>query len=298
MKRSLGYLFLLAVMFISAACGSSTTTTQTDYTNASLLVKGADLDVNATKQVIIDTRSAAKYNEGHITNAINLSAAALDATNGSGITYDLRTPSDAAAVLSAAGVSDTAKIIVYGTDVDAVTGRVFWDLEYLGAKDVHVLDGGYAKWVADGRAVVTTATTLPAATFTANVDSSKMATKEYILAHYADTANYAIIDSRDAASGTDPVWGPGYDAKHIPNAVNILVGDFQNADKTVKSYADLKTLLDGKGVTKGKTVITHCYVGWRSGQEYFMMRLMGFTSSNYEGSWVEWSADASLPTAP
>ena len=80
--------------------------------------------------------------------------------------------------------------------------------------------------------------------------------------------------------------------------MNILVGDFQNTDKTVKSYADIKTLLDSKGVTAGKTVITHCYVGWRSGQEYFVLRLMGFNVSNYEGSWVEWGSDPSLPTAP
>ncbi len=292
-----GITLLIIAFFAVAACGG-TTSTQTDYANPGLLVKGADLDVNATNQVIIDTRSATKYAEGHIENAINLSAAALDSVTDTGSTFDLRPVSEVAAILGAAGVSSAATIIVYGSDVDAATGRVFWDLEYLGAKNVRVLDGGYAKWVADGRPVVTTATTAPQATFTASVDDSRLATKEYILAHYADTANYSIIDSRDAADGTDPVWGPGYTNQHIPNAVNILVDEFLNTDKTVKSYAELTTMLDAKGVTSGKTVITQCYVGWRSGQEYFILRLMGFEARNYEGSWVEWSADASLPTEP
>ena len=110
-----------------------------------------------------------------------------------------------------------------------------------------------------------------------------------MLARYADTANYTVVDSRNASD---------YTAKHIPNAINILIGDFLNADNTVKSYSDLKSLLDGKGITTGKTVITHCYVGYRSGQEYFIFRLMGFNVSNYDGSWTEWSADPTLPTAP
>ncbi|MBF0169772.1 MAG: sulfurtransferase [Nitrospinae bacterium] len=287
----------MTALLTVAACGG-TASTRTDYANPGLLAKGADLDVDGANQIIIDTRSAAKYAEGHIENAINLSPGALDSATDAGPTFDLRPAAEAAAILGAAGVSSAATIIVYGSDVDAATGRMFWDLEYLGAANVRILDGGYAKWVADGRPVVTTPTTAPQAVFTASVDDRRVATKEYILAHYADTANYAIIDSRNAEDGADPVWGPGYTSRHIPNAVNILVDEFLNTDKTVKSYADLTTLLDAKGVTGGKTVITHCYVGWRSGQEYFILRLMGFQARNYEGSWVEWSADPSLPTEP
>lgn len=292
-----GIVLLITAFLAVAACGG-TSSTRTDYANPALLIKGADLDTNTTNQVIIDTRSATKYAEGHIENAINLSPGALDSATDTGSTFDLLPVSEAAAILGAAGVSNSATIIVYGSDVDAATGRMFWDLEYLGSKDVHILDGGYAKWVADGRTVVTTPTTATQATFTVSVDDSRLATKEYILDHYADTANYAIIDSRNAEDGTDPVWGPGYTSKHIPNAVNILVDEFLNTDKTVKSYADITMLLDAKGVASGKTVITHCYVGWRSGQEYFILRLMGFEARNYEGSWVEWSADAFLPTEP
>ncbi|MDP2725770.1 MAG: rhodanese-like domain-containing protein, partial [Syntrophales bacterium] len=163
-------------------------------------------------------------------------------------------------------------------------------LEYLGAADVHLLDGGYDKWVSDGRTTPITATpSLPAATFTPTVVTSRLAVKADALAHYADTTTYAIVDSRNASD---------FNTKRIPNAINILTGDFLNADNTVKSYSDIKALLDGKSITVGKTVITHCYVGYRSAQEYFIFRLMGFNVSNYDGSWTEWSADPTLPTAP
>lgn len=255
-----------------------------NHPNNSLLATGAWMEenVDAANQVIIDARSAANYAAGHIKNAINLPPSAL---NISATTQDLHPPAAAAALLGAAGISSSATIIVYGADVDANAGRVFWALEYLGAADVRVLDGGYAKWIADGRATVTTAATLPPAVFTAAADAAKLATKASVLANYAG-ANHVIIDSRDAVH---------YTIKHIPNAINMLIGDFLNADKTVLSRADIKILLDAKGVTAGKRVITYCHTGYRSGQAYFILRLMGFNVSNYDGSWIEWNADATLP---
>lgn len=293
-------------------CGSSvsdTTPAAATYQNSNLLVSAAQLaaDINNTNQVIIDIRSAALYAQGHVPGAINLTVAAGGQfeKGGAGIDKtDLKTPAEIAAILSAAGVANTAKILVYGSDVDASAGRMFWMLEYLGASDVHVLDGGYAKWLSDRRPTSTTATTLAAATFTPAVVASRLATKADVLAHYADTTNYAIVDSRNAAdtpgaSLITPSTGASlpYNTQHIPNAINILTGDYLNADKTVKSYSALKAFLDGKGITAGKTVIPHCYVGYRSAQEYFIFRLMGYNVSNYDGSWTEWYDDAATPKA-
>lgn len=286
-------ILFFAGMLVLAACGSSTTSTvATTYPKAtsSLLVSAASLNVNASNQVIIDTRSAALYAAGHITGAIHLSPSSLDTTSSSTVLNTA--PTGAPAVLGAAGVSNTATIIVYGAGNPSSDfggpERVFWALEYMGAKDVHVLDGGYPAWTAiTANTPQTTANTPAATTFTATVDTTKIATKADVLAHYSDTTNYAIVDSRFAAD---------FSAAHIPNAVNILETDYLNTDGTTKSYADIKTLLDAKGVTAGKTAITHCYVGYMSGQGYFMLRLMGFNVSNYDGSWAEWAADTSLPT--
>ncbi len=297
MKKLFGNLILFfAGLLVFGACSSSTSTTTSStgtasaagvatYPNATLLVSGASLDVNAANQVIIDTRSAADYAAGHITNAINLPPSALDTTTTS---FALNDPSAAAAVLGAAGVSNTANIILYDKDVYANAGRVFWALEYLGAGKVFVLDGGYAKWVADARTVVTTATTLTATTFTPTVDAAKLATLTDVAAYSADTAKYAIVDSRDAKD---------FAAGHIPTAINALVGDFLNKDKTVLSYAKLKNLLDYRGITTGKKILAHCYVGYRSGQEYFIFRLMGFDVRNYDGSWTEYNAATAYPNA-
>ncbi len=292
------WLIWVFCVMLSAGCGSSvsekTQAAQTgavSYPNGALLVSTSELaaTINDANQVIIDVRSVGAYNTSHINNAVNLPPGTFD-IGGPGIdSMDLRTPADIANILGAAGVSNSKKIIVYGAGVDANAGRVFWMLEYLGATDVHILDGGYSKWVSDVRATVTTPTVVTPATFTPAVNSSRLATKASVYANYANAA-YVIIDSRNVADYT-AITG------HIPNAINILIDAFLNADGTVKSYTDLKTFLDGMGVTTGKTVITYCYVGYRSGQEYFILRLMGFNVSNYDGSYTEWSADPAMPIA-
>ena len=300
----------LAVMALCvtllAGCGSSVTektpqitAATTTYRNSALLISTAELaaSLDNANQVVIDVRGT-YGTAGHIRNAVNLTTGTFD-KGGTGIDKtDLKTPEEIATILGNAGITATTKIIICGQNVDASAGRVFWLLEYLGAKDVHILDGGYDKWVSDGYPTVTTTPVVTPATFVPAVDSTRLATKATVLANY-NNAGYAIVDSRDATDPTGLKTGANlpYDAKHIPNAINILTGDFLNANNTVKSHAELKALLDGKGITAGKTVISHCYVGYRSGQEYFIFRLMGYDVSNYDGSWTEWNADATLPTA-
>lgn len=319
MKRRM-VMFCLVLMtlgiLVLIGCGSSSdsksdpvvlTPASNEYPNAGLLVTAASVEENLDNEnmVVIDVRSSTDYNNGHIPGAINIpiawGGAPFDDASGSHTAadwqyYELKSASDIATYLGGKGVSNTNTIVVYGPDVDPQTGRMFWMLEYLGASDVHVLNGGYSKWVSDGRTTTTTATTLSTATFTPTVTASRLATKAYVQAHYADTANYAVVDSRNAADA-GPTVSTGswlqFNTQHIPNAVNILIGDFLNNDKTVKSYSDIRSLLDSKGVTVGKTVITNCYVGYRSAQHYLIFRLMGHNVGNYDGSWSEWNADAS-----
>jgi 3-mercaptopyruvate sulfurtransferase SseA len=296
-----GMLLFVAIAALATAsmagCGDSTTkpNPSATYPNASLLVTGAWLAANATAAnvVVVDVRADTTFADGHIPHAISLpvtyGGGLFDKGGGGLDATDLKTPAEIAAVLGAAGISKTTTIVVYGGDIDWLVGRMFWMLEYLGATDVRMLDGGYSKWIADGRATSTAITTHAATTFTPAVVASRLATKADVLAHYADTAGYAIVDSRNAEH---------YAPSHVPHALNILMGDLLNADLTAKSYADLKDVLDGKGVTSGKTVITYCYIGYRSGQEYFIFRLMGHTVSNYDGSWTDWSADPETPREP
>jgi thiosulfate/3-mercaptopyruvate sulfurtransferase len=282
------------LVVVAAGCSDSVTAPKETpaYPNEDLLVSGESLQANltATNQVIVDSRSTDLYNAGHIPGAISLPIAPGGGTFDIGGTgtdrTDLKPAADIAAVLGAAGLTEATRIVVYGADIDWLVGRMFWMLEYVGAAEVVMLDGGFAKWTADARATSTTATTLPAATFTPSVLASSLITKADVLAHYADTANYVVVDSRNFVD---------WQASRIPNAVNVLVTDYLNADFTMKTQVELDALFASKGITRDKTVYTHCYVGYRSSQGYFVFRLMGYDVAHYDGSWTEWNADPNTP---
>lgn len=364
--------------------------------NAGLLWSLADLTANAADPnlVIIDIRNsgaaAGAYGAGHITGAINIPTATFDSPIGS----TALNPALAAIVLGDAGVSKTSKILLYGADASSA-GRVFWILEYLGAKDVHILNGGYTAWLAVPNTAQTTTNYLTATTFSATEESIKLATKADVLAHYADTTNYSIVDSRNYDDASGATANGNYVTLHIPNAVSILTQHFfdpaspfnvlpltsaalttptpgsgctlditasaivagaggaitaatvnvagagtgysvgsilmveggnhsalfrvASVDVTggvtgvtlvtggalyvtglasaTRDYSSLANVLSANGITAGKTIIAHCYVGYRSGFEYFIFRLLGFNVSNYDGSWTEWYADTTpLPT--
>ena len=78
---------------------------------------------------------------------------------------------------------------------------------------------------------------------------------------------------------------------HIPNTVQLPYEWYYNQDKSILSYADLKELLESKGITTDKEVVAYCTAGIRSGFFYFLARLMGYEKvANYDGSIWDWAA--------
>jgi 3-mercaptopyruvate sulfurtransferase SseA len=199
--------------------------------------------------------------------------------------------------LSAAGLRRNMTFVIYDNTSASfgAAGRIFWMLEYLGCNDVHILDGGWDKWVADGRPTEAVVNTLAPAKFRTAVKKSRRATKD-LIAKKLGTKNFAVVDSRtDEEYNGWQLYGEARGG-HIPGAVQIPYEWFFNADKTVLDYADLKKMFESRGITKNKQVTAYCTSGIRSGFVYFLYRLMGYPkASNYDASIVEWAADDSLP---
>ena len=262
-------------------------------TPAPLLVDAKWLNehLNDATLIIIDGRPSTAYDAGHIKGAINLPVTmfneATPAVTPADITL-LMPAANLTNMFGQAGVSDKAQIVVYGDSIDYLGCRLFWMLESLGHSDVHVLDGGLNKWKSLGNPVHGEKSVKTATTFTAKPNSAVIATKAFVLSNYKAT-NFVLVDSRNAVD---------YVVKRIPGAVNLLMGDYLNTDSTLKSTSDLTALLSAKGITPGKTIITYCYVGYRSSQAYFIYRLLGYNVSNYDGSTTEWFFDTTLPTQP
>ena len=259
------------------------------YPNANLLWSADQLaeKLGSGSVIIIDTR-AKGYDTAHIPGAIALHWSACSTP-----TKMLKPAAELEALLGAAGIARDSTIVIYDDTIYSwgAAGRLFWTLEYLGCADVHILNGGWDKWEADARPTETTANTLPATTFTSAVEESVVATTEHIKDRLDDT-DFAVIDTRtDEEYNGWKLYGEARGG-HIPGSVQIPYAWNFNSDKTILAYADLKALLDERGITRRKEVAAYCTVGIRSGFQYFLLRLMGFRKcSNYDGSIVEWALD-------
>lgn len=242
--------------------------------------------------VILDTRSTDSYAASHIPAAVSFRW--QNFVDGS---TNLLPVNTLETLLSAAGLTRDRVYVIYDDTTASwgASGRVFWMLEYLGCEHVHILNGGWDKWAADGRTTQSSINTLPPAVFTAEANPSIVMTTDRIKERRNDP-DFIIIDSRtDEEFNGWQLYGEARGG-HIPGAVQIPYAWFFNEDKTILDKKQLKALFKEKGITKKMEVTSYCTVGIRSGFVYFILRQMGYKEcSNYDGSIKEWAADGSLP---
>jgi thiosulfate/3-mercaptopyruvate sulfurtransferase len=287
---------LVCVLVIMVAVAAHGCQQHAIYPNAGLLVSGDELqkliDDGLPNTVIIDARDYGNASQ-KIPGSINLRWQEFVDSS-----MRLKAVAELEQLLGAAGLTRDQKIIIYDNAPysGGAAGRIFWMLEYLGCHDVHILNGGWEKWVEDGRpAEDMWPLELEPALFTATVRGERLATKEQ-LATRLDDADCALIDARSFPEYHGWQLYGELRGGHIPGAVNINYESFFNSDTTVLHYSSLKSLLETHGIIADREIIAYDTMGIRSGFVYFICRLMGYSRcANYDGSIVEWSADTSLP---
>ena len=165
------------------------------------LLRGQDLitaqelskTLKSGKVVLVSTRTAADYKKVHITGAVHIVHTEL--YNDGPVKNMLKSPGEIATIFGSKGISESKTIVLYDDGSGKYSGRLYWILSYMGAKDVKILDGHMDAWKAARKPVTKNPTKITTATFTASVDNSKMATIEQVKAAIGN-ASFAIVDAR------------------------------------------------------------------------------------------------------
>jgi thiosulfate/3-mercaptopyruvate sulfurtransferase len=290
-------------LVVALVCGSAmvraqpaVSTERDAFVHPNLIVSVSWLMQHATDSHLrlVDARPTAEYDKGHIPGAVNLPVA--DTFDPAQHKNYPDTKEKLEALFARRGLSNTARIIIYDNGKDHRSARLFWTLEYVGATNVAVLNGGLTQWQAERGELSTVPGQVEPGTFAATVDPAKLLTAAQCQLALGDPMR-VILDARSP----EEFRGEDVRAKyrgHIPGAVNIDWRENFTTTTVLKDPGTLRTLYASKGVTPDKDVIAHCQTGQRSAVSYWVLRLLGYPKvGNYAGSWVEWGNDPTTPKA-
>jgi thiosulfate/3-mercaptopyruvate sulfurtransferase len=241
---------------------------------------------------VADRESA--YTDAHIPGARFVRYADFAVEGDRGLGSELPTADQLKRVFEAAGVSDTSRVVVYGTSTVAAA-RAFFTLDAAGHTRVALLDGGLTAWKAENRPVETGAAKGTArGSFTPKINAAKIADAAFIQEH---VGNIALVDVRPDPEylGTDGGMGGMHSPGHIANAQQLPWNTLVGSDGRFLPRAELEAKLRAAGVTGGKPVVSYCMVGMRASVVYFVARYLGHDARLYDGSIIDWT-QRKLPT--
>jgi thiosulfate/3-mercaptopyruvate sulfurtransferase len=241
----------------------------------------------------------AAYRGGHVPSAVfvHLDRDLSGPKTGTNGRHPLPTPEAAAATFGRLGIAAGKQVVAYDQGPGMYAARLWWMLRWLGFDDVAVLDGGIAKWKAEGRPLATDIVAPTAAPFTIRkVTPTVNATG--VLAS-VPRRTLVLIDARaperfrGETEPLDPVAG------HIPGARNRPFTLNLSPEGTFKHPAFLRTEFEALlGDDSPDLVVHQCGSGVTACHNLLAMEIAGMTGTRlYPGSWSEWCADPARPVA-
>jgi thiosulfate/3-mercaptopyruvate sulfurtransferase len=208
-------------------------------------------------------------------------------------------------LLASKGISNDTTVVFYGDKNNWWATYAFWVFKLFNHKDARIMNGGRAKWIAEGRELTREVRSYPRANYTApeRDDKTIRAFRDQVLEHIKKS-KVALVDVRSPQEYSgERTHMPEYPQEgtlrggHIPTAASIPWAQAVKEDSTFKSVEDLQALYGSKGVTPDKDVIAYCRIGERSSHTWFVLTyLLGYPKvRNYDGSWTEWGNSVGVP---
>ncbi|HLW02989.1 MAG TPA: sulfurtransferase [Ktedonobacterales bacterium] len=266
-----------------------------------------------------DGTSHKLYQQGHLPGAVNLDwHSDLSWTDARGVRDLLLPPAPFAAMMEAAGIGDHTRVVAYAETDHSGAARLWWALRYYGHAQVAVLNGGWTKWVAEGRAVSTEPPHPAPTRFSSRPQPEWLATAAGIKQALKGADSLVrLVDTRPAEQyAGQAIWTPEgsrpfppgqnwlqlADGRvmyggHIPGALHLHASSTLNpSDWTFRDPAAIHALASARGLEPTHHIITYCGVGISASLGLFALHLAGYRHlALYDASWEEWGTDPTRP---
>ncbi|WP_066798736.1 sulfurtransferase [Sphingomonas soli] len=184
------------------------------------------------------------------------------------------------------GADTETQIVLYDNSPHHTACRAWWVLRLAGV-DAALLDGGMAKWKAEGRPIESGPHRAAPGNFELRAAKSQARTLDAM-----KTTREQIADARSAARFTGEEADPRGDvaAGHIPGSKNIPYPRFFNPDGTWKQPEDIRAVFETSGIDLARPLVTTCGSGITAAILAFGAHLLGNEAALYDGSWTEWGS--------
>ena len=208
-----------------------------------------------------------------------------------------------AQILGERGIGRDTTVVIYGDKSNWWAAYALWVFTLFGHEDVRLLDGGRAKWVAEGREMTRDVPNMKSVEYPVveRNDAPIRAFRDEVLAHIGQP----MVDVRSPGEFSGELLHmPDYPQEgamrggHIPGARSVPWARAAAEDGTFKNRSDLEAIyLTEQGLAPSDDVVAYCRIGERSSHTWFVLtHLLGFdTVRNYDGSWTEWGNAVQVP---
>lgn len=240
------------------------------------------------------------YDTGHIPGAVKLD---WHTELNDPVTRDYVDGAGFAQLMSERGVGRDTTLVLYGDKNNWWAAYALWVCSLFGHPDLRLLDGGRAKWAAEGRELTKDVPTPARADYpvTERDDTTLRAFREQVQAHLGKP----LIDVRSPGEYTGELLHmPDYPQEgavrggHIPGAKNVPWSRAAAEDATFRSRKELEAIYAGEAEVRPEDdVVVYCRIGERSSHTWFVLQhLLGYPKvRNYDGSWTEWGNSVRMP---
>ena len=233
-------------------------TTAEGFTHPEYLVDAAWVEdhLDDSNVVIVDTDVDVGYNRGHIRGAVLVpdNYEKNPETN----RVNIMSPDQFKAMCEGIGIGDDTLVITYDNAQSLTAARLWWALNYYGHTNVKVLNGGWRRWVSEGRRVDLTRTrTATGATFTPKANESIMCRIDELKGAYS-RPDVVVWDVR-----SDGEWDGSGDRGnkrkgHVPGAVHLeWFNVMDRQTHQFKPAGEIRRILSEHGITPDKTVYSY-----------------------------------------
>ncbi|TQI77049.1 thiosulfate/3-mercaptopyruvate sulfurtransferase [Bosea sp. AK1] len=254
--------------------------------------------LNAPDIVVVDASwylpaqkrdGAAEYAQRRIPGAVHFDIDKIKDSRSS-LPHMLPSAPEFAAAVGALGIGDGMRIVVYDGLGFFAAPRVRWTFKVFGARDVVILDGGFPKWLAEGRPVEEDSPQpRKPRSFTARLDNGAVADADDVARATASQA-IQVVDARaaDRFRGEAAEPRPGLASGHIPGSLNLPSSQL-TTDGRLKSPEEIVALFKDAGVDLDKPSIMTCGSGVSAVILSTALETVGKPAKAiYDGSWSEW----------